>query len=143
MELKEGTYSWLTTTTLSQVGPSIAPHSSCSSWFVSSRRSLSPGQRQLALTNSGLRERRADWFVKWTRTTAEQKTVHMASFEEGLGRVMYVAGALEHERPFSAPLYKYMTIHSRHSVQVVPSYVSFFLLFLAGQVEQRGTTLAQ
>ena len=30
----------------------------------------------------------------------------MAKFEEGLGRVMYVTGALEHERTFMAPLYK-------------------------------------
>ena len=85
----------------------------------------------------GISQRRADWFVKWTRMTAEQKTVHMASFEEGLGRVMYVAGALEHERPFLAPMYKYMTIHPRHSVQVVPSYVSFFLRFLASQVVRK------
>ena len=85
----------------------------------------------------GISQRRADWFIKWTRTAAKQKTVHMAKFEEGLGRIMYVTGALEHERPFMAPLYKFMTIHPRHSVQAVPSYVAFFLRFLAGQVEQR------
>ena len=44
----------------------------------------------------GVSHRRADWFVRWTRSTAEKKTVHMAAFEEGLGRAMYVAGALEH-----------------------------------------------
>ena len=43
----------------------------------------------------GISERRAAWFVKWTRTTAEQETVHMAKFEEGLGRVTFVTGALE------------------------------------------------
>ena len=84
----------------------------------------------------GVSQRRADWFVRWTRSTAEQKTVHMAAFEEGLGRVMYVAGALEHERPFLAPLYRFMTMHPRHSVQSVPPYVSFFLSFLADQVSQ-------
>ena len=57
----------------------------------------------------------------------------MAKFEECLGRVMYVTGALEH-------VYKFMTIHPRHSVQAVPSYVAFFLRFLAGQVEQRRHT---
>ena len=62
--------------------------------------------------------------------------MHLASFEEGLGRVMYVAGALEHERPFLAPLYRFMTMHPRHSVQSVPPYVSFFLKFLADQVSQ-------
>ena len=75
--------------------------------------------------------------MKWTRTTAEQTTVHMAKFEEGRGRVMYVTRALEHERPFVAPLCKFVTIHPRHSVQAVPSYVAFFLRFLASQVEQR------
>ena len=41
----------------------------------------------------GISERRAAWFVKWTRTTAEQEAVHMAKFEEGLGRVMFVTVA--------------------------------------------------
>ena len=50
---------------------------------------------------------------------------------------MYVTSALEHERPFMALLYKFMTTHPRHSVQAVPSYVAFFLRFLAGQVEQK------
>ena len=31
---------------------------------------------------------------------ANAHTVNMSTFEEGLGRVMCVAGALEHERPF-------------------------------------------
>ena len=85
----------------------------------------------------GISQRRAAWFIKWTRTTAEQETVHVAKFEEGLGRVMYVTGALEHERPFMAPLYKFMTIHPRHPVQAVSSYVVFFVQFLAGQLKQR------
>ena len=57
----------------------------------------------------------------------------MAKFEDGRGRVMCV----EHERPFMAPWYKFMIIHPRHSLQAAPSYVAFFLRFLAGQVEQR------
>ena len=61
----------------------------------------------------------------------------MAKFEEGLGRVMHVASALEYERPFMAHLYKFMTTHRRRSVQAVPSYVTLFLRFLAGQAEPR------
>ena len=60
----------------------------------------------------------------------------MASFEEGLGRVMYVAGALEYERPFLGPLYKFMSPHPRDSVRAVPPQVSFFLRHLAEQVSQ-------
>ena len=45
----------------------------------------------------GISERRAEWFARWTEKIASSATVHMASFEEGLGRIMFVAGALEHE----------------------------------------------
>ena len=34
----------------------------------------------------------------WTN----QRVIHMSNYEEGLGRVIYVEGALEHERPFMA-----------------------------------------
>ena len=55
----------------------------------------------------------------------------MASFEEVLGRIMFVACALEHERPFLAALYKFLTMHPRDSVRRVPPYVSFILRYLA------------
>ena len=48
----------------------------------------------------GISARRAEWFVCWTETVAGSATIHMGTFEEGLGRIMFVAGALEHERPF-------------------------------------------
>ena len=58
------------------------------------------------------------------------------NFEEGLGRIMYVAGALEFKRPFLAPLYKFMNLHPRDSVRRVPAYVAFTLRYLATQVEE-------
>ena len=51
----------------------------------------------------GISARRAEWFTRWTQKIASSSTVHMASFEEGLGRIRFVAGALEHERPFLGP----------------------------------------
>ena len=54
--------------------------------------------------------------------------VHVASFEEGMGSIMFVAGALECERPFLGPLYKIITLHPRnpaaHVVQLVRPNVS-------------------
>ena len=50
----------------------------------------------------GISQRRADWLRRWTTEVASSSSVLMESFGEGLGRVMYVAGALEYERPFSA-----------------------------------------
>ena len=79
----------------------------------------------------GLTERRAQWFQKWTRVVKDAGYVHMSSFEEGLGRVMYVAGALEYERPFVSPLYRFVTLHPRGSIRRLPSYVIFILRYSA------------
>ena len=55
----------------------------------------------------GITQRRADCLTKWSRDVAAAPLVNMASFEEGLGRVMYFVSALEYERPFLAPLYRF------------------------------------
>ena len=84
----------------------------------------------------GISSRRAEWFVRWAVSVADSRTVHMSTFEEGLGRIMFVAGALEHERPFLAPLYKFLTMHPRNAVRRVPPYVSFILKYLAGEISK-------
>ena len=78
--------------------------------------------------------RRAQWLPRWTTEVAEAGYVHMDAFEEGLGRVMYVAGALEYERPFLGPLYKFVALHPRGTVLQLPAYVMFILRYLAEQV---------
>ena len=85
----------------------------------------------------GISSRRAEWFVRWAEKVASSSTIHMASFEEGLGRIMFVAGALEHERPFLAPLHKFLTMHPRNAVRRVPPYVSFILRYLAGEISKK------
>ena len=67
---------------------------------------------------------------------ASRPVVNMDNFEEGLGRIMYVAGALEYERPFLAPLYKFLNVHPRGSTRKLPSYVAFILRHLLIQVER-------
>ena len=47
---------------------------------------------------------------------------------------MFVVGALELERPFLGPLYRFMSLHTRSSVRKVPPYVRFFLRNLADRV---------
>ena len=57
----------------------------------------------------GLSQRRAEWLVKWISQVAAAKTIRMASFEEELGRTLFVVEALEHERTFLGPLYKFFS----------------------------------
>ena len=47
---------------------------------------------------------------------------------------MFVARALELERPFLGPLCKFVALHPQQSTRRVPSYVSFILRNLADQV---------
>ena len=61
----------------------------------------------------------------------------MASFEEGLGRIMFVAGALEHERPFLGPLYKFISIHPREATRMIPPYVKFMLRYLSAEITKQ------
>ena len=79
----------------------------------------------------GISARRAEWFVRWTREIASRPVVNMDKFEEGLGRIMYVAGALEYERPFLAPLYKFLNVHPRGSTRKLPCYVALILRHLS------------
>ena len=58
----------------------------------------------------------------------------MGRFEEGLGRIMFVVGPLELERPFLGPLYRFMSLHLRSSARRFPPYIRFFLRYLADRV---------
>ena len=72
----------------------------------------------------GISERRAEWLTRWARVVTDSTKIQMNRFEEGLGRIVYVAGALEFEPPFLGLLYKFPTIHPRGSVCRVPSCVA-------------------
>ena len=80
----------------------------------------------------GISQRRADWFRKWTTEVASSSSVHMTSFEEGLGRVM--RGHWSVRGLFLGPLCRFMSLHPRDSVRAVPPNVSFFLRHLAAQI---------
>ena len=71
------------------------------------------------------------WFIKWAGEVANSDTVNTINFEEGLGRLMYVAGALEHERPFLSPLYSFLALYPRGVVKKV-----YFLRYLSRQVSR-------
>ena len=82
----------------------------------------------------GISQRRSEWFCRWCQETANAETINTSSFEEGLGRITYVAGALEHERAFWSPLYKFLALHPRESVRRVPCYVRVILTYVASDV---------
>ena len=94
-----GTWCWQTTTFWNLVARNTEQPSLHSLSCALPSVCLCPGQRQqVGIHQSrhlGISQRRAEWFVKWAREIAATETVHMARFEEGLGRIMCVVGALE------------------------------------------------
>ena len=73
---------------------------------------------------------------KWTLEIAGSDYVNTSRYEKGLGRIMYVAGALEYEKPFLGPLYRFLALHPRGSIRRVPPYIAFILTYLSRQVSE-------
>ena len=84
----------------------------------------------------GISERRANLFTRWTREVAASEHVHMTKYEEGLGGITYVAGALDYERPFLGPLYRFLALHPRNFIRRILSYEAFMLRYLALQMSE-------
>ena len=82
----------------------------------------------------GIADRRAEWFTLCTWEVADSHVVNINNLEEGLGRIMLVTGALEPERPFLGPFFKFLNAHPRGTVRVGPPCFKFFLTFLSRQV---------
>ena len=62
--------------------------------------------------------------------------MNLASFEEGLGRVMYVVSALEYKQPFLAPLYRFATMHPRSTTRRMRACMRFILNSIAKEVSE-------
>ncbi len=85
----------------------------------------------------GLSASRARWVVDWCRRLVRDGAARIGEMREGLGRLAFVAGALEYERPFLAPLYAFLGVHVGNPLRPLPVYVLLALQFIASRVERR------
>ena len=74
--------------------------------------------------------------MKWARDTAPVNVVHVRSFEEASGRLVYATSSLELLWPFFTPLCAFTSSSPADSVRAVPPYVAFFRRFIARSVER-------
>ena len=89
-----------------------------------------------ASSELGISQRRADWIIKWTTDVLTSIYINMSRYEEGLGRIVFVAGASEYEKPLMGPLFRFLSLHPHGSVRRVPAYVTFILKYVARQIDQ-------
>ena len=72
----------------------------------------------------GISQRRAEWFTRWTLELSQSDFVNMTAFQQGLGRVMYVLGALGvREAALGSSVHFFVCLHPKRSVRRVPAHV--------------------
>ena len=76
-------------------------------------------------------QRRAEWFIRWTKEVSDLDTVNMSSFEERLGRVMHVTKPRNTRGRSWDHFIMFMSIHSRGSYRVDPPSVVLLIFPLA------------
>ena len=69
----------------------------------------------------GLTASRAEWVEGWYTRLLRDRSAQMQEFREGLGRVAFVFGALDCDRPFLASLYAFSARHADSSVTTLAS----------------------
>ena len=92
---------------------------------------------QLDTMSLGISENRALWAVNWLERIARDGMAEIADFRSAIGRLSFVVGALEWERPFLAPLFSFVSRHRRGGLQVLPLYVRVVAKFLAQRIGRR------
>ena len=82
----------------------------------------------------GVSEARARWVVAWLEDKARERAVRLGELREGLGRLQFVAGPLEHLRPFLGPLYAWSCAGPRFAKPRLPVMLLLIIRFLAASI---------
>ncbi len=65
---------------------------------------------------------RAQWASGWLRRAARDGVVEVADMRAALGRLAFIAGALECEKPFLAPLFSFISLYPNGGPRQLPLY---------------------
>ncbi len=92
---------------------------------------------QLSPLALGISASRAEWVAGWMQRASRDGASDVGELRSVVGRLSFVAGALEYEKPFLAPLFAYLAMHPGRGVRVLPTYVRLVLRFLAERIARR------
>ena len=84
----------------------------------------------------GISATRAAWAVRWLEDKARERRVQLGELREGLGRLQFLAGPLEHLRPFLGPLYAWCCAGPRYLRPLLPVMVLIILRYLASELRR-------
>ncbi len=85
----------------------------------------------------GISESRAQWAIRFCHRVAQDGAVKVGELREGLGRLGYIAGALDFDRPFLGPIYTFVSLFPPLAVRPLPLYVASCLRYFAYRLARR------
>ncbi len=91
----------------------------------------------LATLSLGITERRAAWCVDFLLQLARDGRADVGRLRSGLGRLCFVVGALEWERPFLAPLFAFVSKQPKLGHRALPLFVRVIAQFMAARISLR------
>ena len=84
----------------------------------------------------GITEARTQWCIRWASDKSRERSVSLQEMREGLGRLCFVSGPLEHLRPLLGPLYAWACRGPRFARRPLPVVLRLILDFLALQLSE-------
>ena len=84
-------------------------------------------------------EARAAWMEGWFERTLAARKIDTDTVElrEALGRLVFVYGALQYDKPFLAPLFSFLALHKPGRERRLPVYVLIVLRWLRDRIRAR------
>ena len=86
----------------------------------------------------GVSEKRVMWAIRWIEDKVREGNVQLGELREGLGRLQFVAGPLEHLRPLPGPLYAWASVGWRHARPRLPVMIRLILEFIVRELRVGG-----
>ncbi len=85
----------------------------------------------------GISLQRATWAANWLRQHSRDGMGCIEEFASVFGRLAFICGALEYDRPFLAPLFAYKAKQGERGFKVYPMIVRLIMSHLAARLSQR------
>ena len=82
----------------------------------------------------GITESRAKWCTTWLRDKVRERRVALGELREGLGRLVFVSGPIEHIRPILGPLFAWASAGPRFVRPRLPTMLLILMDFLASEL---------
>ena len=82
----------------------------------------------------GISASRAAWASRWLSEKAAERSVPLGELREGLGRLQFLAGPIEHVRPFLGPLYAWASIGPKWARPKLPVMVVLIMRYLSEEL---------